>query len=193
MRAFIAIELDTLAREALGRTLRALQGAGAPVRLKWVAPEHQHLTLHFFGDLAPARVDEVERALEQAASGVAPFDLALAEVGCFPNAQRPNVLWIGVREPSGALARLHGAVNGELARLGFEADARAFTPHLTLARVPREVNPRERRALGEWFGRQPPPAAQTMRVTQVHFIQSELLREGPKYTTLKVTELGHSS
>ena len=49
--------------------------------------------------------------------------------------------------------------------------------------------PRERRVLGEWFARQPAPATQAMSVAQVHFIQSELLPTGPKYTTLGVAEL----
>jgi 2'-5' RNA ligase len=92
-------------------------------------------------------------------------------------------------EADAKLVALAAAVEAALAPLGIAREERAFTPHLTLARVPREVNPRERRALGEWFGRQPPPAAQTMRVTQVHLIQSELLPGGPKYTTLYVAGL----
>ena len=99
------------------------------------------------------------------------------------------MFWLGVHEPSGALIRLYQTLNTELARVGFEPEARAFTPHLTLARVPRHIAPRERRILGEWLIRQPAPAAHTMHVTQVHFIQSELLPAGPKYTTLYVAEL----
>ena len=189
MRAFIAIELDAPAREALARTLDRLQSASPPVGLKWVRPEHQHLTLHFFGDLAPERVGEVEPALRQAASRVAAFELNFAELGCFPNAHKPNVFWLGVHEPSGALIRLYQALNTELARVGFEPETRAFTPHLTLARVPRHVAPHERRILGEWFVEQPAPAAHTMHVTQVHFVQSVLLPAGPKYTILHVATL----
>ena len=102
---------------------------------------------------------------------------------------KPNVFWLGVQEPSGALLRLYQALNAELGRIGFEPEARAFTPHLTLARVPRHVAPRQRRTLGEWFVKQPVPAAHTMHVTHVHLIQSELLTAGPKYTTLYVAEL----
>jgi 2'-5' RNA ligase len=189
MRAFIAIELDAPAREALGALLVLLQNARSPVRLRWVKPESQHLTLYFFQDVAPARVDDVARALDEAVPGIAPVDLTFSAVGCFPNVHKPNVLWLGVQEPSGALARLHTTLNTALSRLGFEPEARAFTPHLTLARVPRQVNPRERKALGEWFLRQPAPSPHDMRVAQVHFIQSELLPAGPKYTTLHVARL----
>ncbi|MCA1554613.1 MAG: RNA 2',3'-cyclic phosphodiesterase [Chloroflexi bacterium] len=189
MRAFVAVELDDAARDLLAHMLRGIQSANPPVKLKWVAPQNQHLTLYFFANLAPARVADVERALQTAVSGVAPFELTLGEIDCFPNAHKPNVLWLGVREPSGTLMRLHKAVSEQVARIGFAPELRAFTPHLTLARVPRHVNSRERRLLGEWFMQQSPPVLQAMRVAQVHFIQSELLPTGPRYTTLHVAPI----
>ncbi len=189
MRAFIAIELDAPTRDALAQMLHSLQGANPPAKLKWVAPQNQHLTLYFFGALAPVRVSDVERAFRQAVNGIAPFEIMLKEIGCFPNAHKPNVLWLGVHEPSGTLQRLHQAVSAQLSRIGFAPESRAFTPHLTLARVPRHVNARERKLLGEWFVKQAPPALEPMRVAQVHFIQSELLPAGPKYTTLHIVPL----
>jgi RNA 2',3'-cyclic 3'-phosphodiesterase len=139
IRAFAAIELDAGLCDALTAAIRAMQAAKPPLKPKWVTPEHQHLTLHFFGEIDTNRVDEITQALQRAAGLVAPFEIALDELGCFPNIYKPNVLWVAVHESSGALMRLHKAVEAELAPLGIAPEPRAFTPHLTLARIPRDA------------------------------------------------------
>jgi RNA 2',3'-cyclic 3'-phosphodiesterase len=189
MRSFVAIELDATLKQALAQMLRSLERARPPYRLKWVAPELQHITLQFLGEINPSDVRDITQALQLAAMGIASFELTLAEIGCFPNIYKPNVLWVGVREPSGALQKLYTAVGAQLGRIGFPPETRAFTPHLTLARVPREASANDKRMVGEWFVKQAPPEAQTMRVTQVHLTQSELSRAGPRYTALRVVGL----
>ena len=50
IRAFIAVELNAAAREAVERVMRELRAvAGDGVR--WVRPEGIHLTLKFLGDI----------------------------------------------------------------------------------------------------------------------------------------------
>jgi 2'-5' RNA ligase len=44
-------------------------------------------------------------------------------------------LWAGIEEPSGALARFQGELEGELVARGFSAEDRPFFPHLTLGRM----------------------------------------------------------
>lgn len=189
MRTFVAIELNDALREALTQAISALEEAGPPFKLKWVAPQNQHLTLQFLGEIEARQVGGIAQALQQAVVGIAPFEITLAEIGCFPNIHKPNVLWVGVREPSGALKRLAKAVGAQLEQIGFPLEARGFTPHLTLARVPRHANARERRALGEWFIRQSLPVPQTMRVSALHLMRSELFPSGPRYTPLHVSRL----
>jgi 2'-5' RNA ligase len=190
MRAFASVELDDAIRAALAQVLQAMQAARPPVSVKWVSPQLQHLTLHFFGDIPASEVEHISQALQRATAQVAPFDLALGDLGCFPNIFKPNVLWVGVRDTSGGLKPLQRLVSGELERIGHPPEARGFAPHLTLARVPREVPTPQKKALGEWFVQQaPPPQQQAMRVTHVHLIQSELQRTGPRYTPLFAAEL----
>ncbi|MBI1801855.1 MAG: RNA 2',3'-cyclic phosphodiesterase [Chloroflexi bacterium] len=184
MRAFISIELDAALRSALEQTLHTLREAKPPVNVKWVRAENQHLTLQFLGEVEASAVEAIGASLQQAVSGISPFDISLADIGCFPNIYKPSVLWVGVREPSSLLKRLTKAIGASLEPIGFPPESRAFTPHLTLARVSRDVAPRERRALGEWFVQQPRPAAQTMRVGEIHLMQSELRPSGAHYSTL---------
>ena len=182
MRAFVAIVLDAILCDALNGAMRAMRAANPPVKVKWVRPEHQHLTLHFFGEVDARRVDDINGALQRAAAGAAPFEIEPADLGCFPNIYKPNVLWVGIHEPSHALAGLHRKIEVELAALGFEREARAFTPHLTLARVPHNAASAERKALGDWFVRQKPPERVTQRVGEIKLMRSDLLPEGHRYT-----------
>ena len=126
MRAFVAIELDAGLCDAISAAIAAMQAAKPPVKVRWVRPEHQHLTLHFFGEIDAGRADDISGALRRAAGRVAPFDITPAELGCFPNIYKPSVLWVGVHEPSGALMRLQKEVERELAALGFAPEPRAF-------------------------------------------------------------------
>ncbi len=189
MRAFVAIELDAGMQGALAACLAALQKARPPMRLKWVPPENQHLTLQFLGEIEQTDAEHVAASLRAAVQGIAPFEIALSGFGCFPGPSRPNVLWAGVSDPSGTLARMQQSIAALLSPLGFEPDRGVFRPHLTLGRVPRDASPADRRALGEWFLRQPPPAPHTQRVEAVHLMQSELRPGGARYTVLEVVAL----
>ncbi len=184
VRAFVAIELD-------GEMLQALDGLQARLRRapqarngRWVSPAGIHLTLQFLGDVPAARIAELQAALERACAGIAPFEIALSGLGCFPNLQRPRVLWVGVEEATGTLQRLQLAVERELSRLGFQPEGRAFTPHLTLARLRDQAGTRERAEFGAWVERQACGRVGTMRVGQVCLMQSTLRPEGAIYTRL---------
>jgi 2'-5' RNA ligase len=190
MRAFVAIELDAELCDALSAAVRGMQAASPPLKLKWVKPEHQHLTLHFFGEINAGRVEEIGGALRRAAGRVAPFDITPSELGCFPNIYKPNVLWVGIHEPSGALKRLYKAAEAELVQLGYDPEPRAFMPHLTLARVPRDAGSTAKHALADWFVRQPPPAPVVQRVERIHLMRSDLFPEGHRYAALSVAPLG---
>ena len=189
MRAFVAIKLDADLCDALSATVRAMQAAKPPLKLKWVTPEHQHLTLHFFGEIDTNRADEITQALHRDAARGAPFEISLAELGCFPNIYKPNVLWVGIREPNGSLRRLQKSIEAELVPLGFASEPRSFTPHLTLARVPHDAGSAVRRALGDWFVRQPPPTCVVQRVERIHLMRSDLFPGGHRYTTLSTAAL----
>ena len=144
VRAFVAIELSDEARRCVGGLVAGLREAG--VRgLRPVNPEGVHLTLKFLGDVSMSQVDAIAAAVEGAAADAQPFDLELRGVGGFPDLRRPRVLWVGVGGDLEALQRLYSAVEAALAPLGFPPEGRAFTPHLTLARL-RDGTPAEERA-----------------------------------------------
>ena len=63
-------------------------------------------------------------------------------VGWFPNARHPHTFWAGV-EGGKPLAELARATEQAVARLGVPVETRAYSPHLTLARVKDNVGVEE--------------------------------------------------
>jgi len=98
---------------------------------------------------------------------------------------------VGVDEPRGILAELQRAVEREVAPLGYPAEDRPFSPHLTLGRVRREASRDDVRRLGELVtDRQVGKLAQ-MEARAVSLIRSDLRPTGAVYTQLvKVTLKG---
>jgi len=138
-RLFIAVPAADEVRAAVGKLMEEVAGGPiserGPGQPRWVRVDDLHLTLRFLGATPDERQAEIASALATAAAGVAPFRIVLSGGGAFPNASAPRVLWIGIAEGTDHLAGLVGRLNGGLAPLGWPAETRPFTPHLTLART----------------------------------------------------------
>lgn len=189
MRTFVAIDLDAPLRAALRDLQSRLKRAPLAHLGRWVDPESIHLTLKFLGDVPAARLPEVRQALRRAAGEVAPFEFALAGLGCFPSTRQPRVIWVGVEEPSGSLERLQCIVERELGSIGFPREGRAFTPHLTLARLRDQAEVRERAELGAWLSRQEVGRLGTMRAAEIVLMRSDLRPAGAVYTCLEAVPI----
>jgi RNA 2',3'-cyclic 3'-phosphodiesterase len=134
MRLFAAIELPEDVRAALFSAAIDLRARLGALDARWVEPEKLHLTVRFIGhvadDSAPALIERVRRPV-----AVAPFDVRLGACGVFPRSGQPRVIWVGITEGAPALVRIHEELDARLVPLGYEAEQRRFTAHLTLARV----------------------------------------------------------
>ena len=138
VRSFIAIPVPAEGLQALTATVKWLEpDLGRSVR--WVRPEGIHLTLKFMGDIPAGIVENVLEALQPVAAQFSPFNLAISGLGVFPNLQRPRVLWAGVHGDLETLSNFQSAVDDAVGKLGLPKEQRAFSPHLTLGRVRRDV------------------------------------------------------
>lgn len=162
MRLFVAILLEPAMTGALVQAVDRLKQQSQSGRFS--PPENHHLTLAFLGEVPPARVAAVRRAMDQVT--VPPFTLHTAGWGRFPRSGA-DIWWIGLkREP--ALEEVHRQLSAALRREGFALEDRAFRPHLTLGRevvLCPGVSPRD------WDG----PGAQS-RVDSICLMES--CREG---------------
>lgn len=189
LRLFIAVELNDALRGELKRAQTQLQNELGGKIVRWVAPHNIHLTLKFLGNCARAQIPHLTDALARAANHCAPFVLVARGLGCFPNARRPNVIWVGLDGEIQAAALLAQTIEAECARLDFARDARGLTPHLTLGRVRRETSLVERAALGAHIAQFPPTLLGEIRANAVHLIASDLKPSGPVYSILASQEL----
>lgn len=184
IRTFIAIELSQDLKDSL-RHLQARLTRQVPERsVRWMRPESIHLTLKFLGDVPAARIARISQAVEVACHGFTRFAFELVGLGCFPNPRRPRVVWVGVYEPTGTLARLQQAVEGELVNLDFKREDRAFRPHLTVGRVQRKASRSDQQRLGEVIAGRKEGSLGSMTVTSVNVMRSDLRPTGAVYTAL---------
>jgi 2'-5' RNA ligase len=132
MRLFAGIPIVDEARREIVALLGALRDSGWPVR--WVHEEGLHLTLKFYGEVAPERLEVIEEAVRFAGQGAGPLALRLHDLGAFPSAARPRVLWLGIDGPP-ALELLQERLERGGESIGFPPEGTAFQPHVTLGRV----------------------------------------------------------
>lgn len=180
LRLFSAIELPQGVRARAASYIAKLREAAPEVRASWEKEEKLHLTLKFFGDVEASRVAELSAALERAASLVDAFELRIQDTGAFPPSGHTRVLWLGVRDSSGRLDKLHQEIETECARLGFPPERKRFHPHLTIARLrsPEGARALAARHKGMEFETEP------FAVREVVLIRSELLPQGSRYTKI---------
>ncbi|HEU5198464.1 MAG TPA: RNA 2',3'-cyclic phosphodiesterase [Ktedonobacterales bacterium] len=200
-RTFIAIELSDEARSHLSREVHRL--AQALPRLRWVDPGTLHLTLAFLGELDDEQLDKAIQATTDTAAGAKLFALSIGSLGTFGPPRSPRVVWSGVTGDTPHLLSLQKRLSTRLAEQGFPPEERPYAPHLTLARIKDSLTPQELAALQRLI----PPTLDThtrqhttarasdkdhhaaISVEHLSVMKSELLRDGPRYTCLRLCPL----
>jgi 2'-5' RNA ligase len=180
LRLFYAVELPSEVRERMAEHIARLRAEMPRVRAGWERTEKLHLTLKFFGAVPQSRVAALTLAAGRATSARAPFTLTVADAGAFPPRKAPRVLWLGLRDSRGDLARLHQTLETECAVAGFPREERSFHPHITIARL-RE--PRTALALAELHRELGFPPLE-ITVNEIVLMRSELGPGGSRYTAL---------
>jgi RNA 2',3'-cyclic 3'-phosphodiesterase len=183
VRLFVALQIPDLIRNnyaTLMEELRRHDARAVKKKPKWVRPENLHVTLKFIGHTEPAKLDSIREALTKVRSPQE-VQLHFHNIGFFPNAKRPRVIWGGM-ESSKNLVPLAHAVDQKLAAIGFPLEERAFTPHLTLARldppgIALELSAAIEKQCTRDFGE--------LHTSEFHLIESKLKSSGAEYTTLQ--------
>ena len=175
MRLFIAVPLPAAAAARVGELLGDVRGRGWPVR--WVRDGGLHLTLKFFGEVTPDRIEAIQEALGRAARDTAPIELVLGSGGAFPSLGKARVLRLEVQAGS-ELELLQDRLERACEEIGYPPEGRPFFPHITLGRV------RE----GERLSREAAAELEQCRLDfpfladRVVLFESRQTRQGPEYT-----------
>jgi 2'-5' RNA ligase len=134
MRLFVGLDLPGDAVRNLEALLDRLRPTAG---ISWSAPSNLHITTKFIGEWPEERLDELKTAL----AGLpprAPIPVHIRRVGFFPNPHSPRVFWCGLEAPG--LDTLAADTDRATAAVGIESEKRAFSAHLTLARIRERVD-----------------------------------------------------
>ena len=190
IRSFVAIELSDSIRHGLLGVVEQMRHRVPRDSVRWTNVSGIHLTLKFLGDVGEDDLPRIKDILSQVGQRHDHFTLAVGGVGCFPNAKRPRVVWVGVDEQTGHLTALQRDVEESLGALGFQPEERGFQPHLTLGRTRRDVSSRDQGRLGETVATAGVGTLGQMHVESFRLMRSDLRPDGAVYSTLALFRLG---
>ncbi len=184
MRSFIAIDIPDEIKGSMKEVVQSLSAEAQGIR--WVPVENIHLTLKFLGEVKEELIPEIQTRLQIIGKAQQPFNVEIRGAGAFPNLKRPNVLWIGIKR-SEQLETLFREIDKSLSEMGFEREARGFSPHLTIGRVKdmRGIDPvlKELATYKDtFFG--------TIEVRQILLMKSTLKPSGAEYSKTAVVNFG---
>jgi 2'-5' RNA ligase len=183
IRAFIAVDLDPQVIDNIRLAIGQLKKLIPTIR--WVPPKNFHLTLRFLGSIEETLIDSIGAVLSNELCPFPRLSINAKGLGVFPDLRRPRILWVGLE--GNALTTLAARVESALQPLGFAAEQRPFTPHLTIGRwrqfdrSPKTVG----EALASWRNREFGESA----VDKIVLYQSVLKPEGRIYQTLAIVAL----
>ncbi len=188
IRAFIAIELPDQVKCDLSELLGRIR-PGQERAVKWVDPDSIHLTLKFLGNIPAEKAIDVARAIGEAAAEAKPFTLELQGLGAFPNLRSPRVVWVGLGGDVRLIGDLQKRIDQAMIHLGFPAERREFSPHLTLGRLRDKATREERRSLGESIRSMRLESSPPFLVDEVCLMRSILTSAGAIYHRLASVHL----
>ncbi|MGH2837840.1 MAG: RNA 2',3'-cyclic phosphodiesterase [Thermoleophilaceae bacterium] len=179
-RLFVALDLPPDVRADLARWRDVLVAPREDLRP--VAEQALHVTLAFLGYRPEKEIDPIAEAMAEAVQERGPSPvLAPGEVKPIPP-RRPRLFALDLEDTEGACVRLQQAVSDALEeRRFYKPEKRPFWPHITLARVKRNLR-------AEPLPADPPPLG-PFRAPQVTLYRSTLRPQGAQYDALAEVRL----
>lgn len=185
IRTFIALEIADAIKEQLTHVQNQLMNKGA--ELKWLKKENIHLTLRFLGEIDEKIHNKIFDLMNHVAENVSSLNLSLAELGMFPNENRPNIIWVGLGGEVEEVRQLSERCDYYLATAGFEKRKNNFNPHLTIGRIKKITN--KKQFISEVNDIKVSQTA--FIVNKLHVVKSELMPAGAVYTNLHTIQFNN--
>jgi 2'-5' RNA ligase len=190
MRCFIAIDIDENMRKAFADLEHQMQAQARGENInksdvKWVRPEHAHITMKFLGKVKDNQISEVCNIVGELAKESKGFELDIESVGHF-GGKSARVLWVGSGKGREELGLLAGALDERLSLAGWPKETREFSGHLTLCRI---RNTSAGLKLAQMSKEYKDFKLGAVSVDSLSVYQSELTPSGPNYTVLVKYEL----
>lgn len=136
-RVFLGIDLNIRVCERL----LLIQKELAPIikdqdaKVRWVLPEHLHLTLRMVGDIERVLFKPLHAAIEKATLQHPPFKITTSTVQAYPSGDIPRILVAQITKGLEPLETLRQSIDIELESLGLQPDSRPFYASVVLGRI----------------------------------------------------------
>jgi RNA 2',3'-cyclic 3'-phosphodiesterase len=183
LRTFIAVDFPPEMLEKIGEISTFFRQKTSENALKWVETGNLHLTLKFIGEINDNTLEQVEHTLSHSLNGQKAFEIQVSGLGMYPNKMAPRVIWLGITGGD-PLVKIHHILDKNLAVLDIKPEGRALSPHLTIARVRKNVDKATAKKIGDTLAQFKVESLGTITIDRVHLYQSILTPSGPNYTVL---------
>lgn len=184
-RIFIAINLP----KKIKRELLDYQEKLPELPIKWVNSDNLHITLIFLGNVNDQEILEIDKTAKEIIAGHHIFSINLNRI-CYapPKKIPPRMVW-AEGEKIKELADIKQDLEKSLMDSGvnFTPENRNFRPHITLGRI---KTWEWRRMESEEIPEINKEISINFEVNSIEIMESQLKREGPKYTILESIKLG---
>lgn len=182
-RAFLAFDIDRRSKQFANSTMSSLSKQIEDVPVRWVNIKNSHVTLQFFGELTPDKIQEISHCISFVTRNYHSFALSFENLGGFPDLKKPRVLWLGLDGNLKELNKLHRDLLSKLKKYDVVDGKEKFVPHLTLGRV-QSMN-KKRSLMGAVKKVRLPESRPTFIVDRLVLYKSELQPSGPRYSVVK--------
>jgi 2'-5' RNA ligase len=175
MRLFTGLDLP---QEVVNRIAAFLERVRPAAPINWTPAANLHITTKFIGEWPEEKLESLRTAL-----GGLPARPVIAvhirKVGFFPNPHAPRNFWCGVE--AAGLPELAADTDRATIPLGIAPEKRAYSPHLTLARIKDRV---PMQPLREAIAASPSPDFGSFQAESFFLYRSQLKPSGSVYTKL---------
>lgn len=134
IRAFFALALPAPERAVIEKLQRTFASRNPFDRVRWIPPAALHITLKFLGAVETRQLPQLLALSASAIEPLAPISVSLKDIGYFPGTRRAQIVWIGLSGGLPCVTELQKCLEAAASHCGFEREARAFHPHVTIGR-----------------------------------------------------------
>lgn len=187
-RLFVALPLPEKIKDEIEKAQAELRRALSEGCIRWARRDQFHLTLKFLGNVETQRMEELTHALRRACENFSPLKLRAEQIGFFPDARRPRVIWVGVNDEQEQLPLLQRAIEISVQEFTEEKSEDKFSGHVTLGRA-KKIQRREAEILAKLAADMAQRFFGEWTADKVELIRSELSSGGARYTTLAAIPL----
>ncbi|MDT8381724.1 MAG: RNA 2',3'-cyclic phosphodiesterase [Brevefilum sp.] len=183
MRTFVAIDFSPQIRGKIGEIIKYFKTQTPDYALKWVEPQNLHMTIKFLGEISEGHLQTIKDLLSDTIKGRSSFEIEVTGMGMYPSAHKPRVIWLGI-EGSGPLKDIHKSLDQALQKASIPPDKRGLSPHLTIARIRRNVETLIVQDIGKTLSQFKIDSLGICTVYKVVLYKSTLTPGGPIYDPL---------